>query len=82
MGDDMTKLLQQWNRWDIQRRRQCLSNITLSLLVMGLIAPITIGIMAAAFESPMIMALGFATGVSIELLMVNVYIWKEWIATL
>ena len=78
----MDKFVQQWKNWDFQCRRQFLSNLTLSLFVIGLAAPIIIGLMAAAFESPMVMALGAAVGVAIELIMVNVFIWKEWIVNL
>ena len=78
----MDKFIQQWNKWDIQRRRHFLSNLTLSLFAIGIAIPIIIGLIAAAVESPMIMALGAAAGLSTELLMINVYIWKDWIITL
>ena len=78
----MNIFIQQWNKWDIQRRKQFLSNLTLSLFLLGIMAPIIIGLIAAAVESPMIMAFAAVAGLSTELLMINVYIWKDWIATL
>ena len=78
----MDKFLQQWNEWDIQRRRYFLSNLTLSLFTIGIAVPIIIGLIAAALESPMLMTFGAAAGLSTELLMINAYIWKDWIATL
>ena len=78
----MDKLIHQWNDWDISKRRKFLSNMTLSLFVIGLAAPIIIGMIAASFGSSMLMGLGVAVGVSIELIMIIVHIWKEWFLTL
>ena len=78
----MDNNIQKWNKMDIQRRRQYLTNLRLSLFAIGIAIPIIIGLIAAAVESPMIMALGAAAGLSTELLMINVYIWKDWIITL
>ena len=75
----MDKFIQQWNKWDIQRREQFLSNIMLSLFVTGLVIPTISGMLSAALDAYQIIAFGSAIGLSLELLAINLFIWKSWI---
>ena len=78
----MDKFLLQWNKWDIQRRRQFLTNAMVSLFVTGMMIPIIFGVLAVVFDSYKITALGSVASLSIELMAINLYIWKKFIENL
>ena len=78
----MDKFLQQWNKWDIQRRRQFLTNVTVSLFVTGIMIPIIFEVLVVIFDSSKITAFGIAAGLSIELMAINLCIWKKFIENL
>ena len=78
----MNKFLKQWNRWDIQRRRQFLTNAIVSLFVTGIMIPIIFGVLAVVFDSYKVTAWGSAAGLSIECMAMNLLIWKKFIENL
>ena len=78
----MDKILQQWKMWDIQRRRQFLTNVMVSLFVTGIMVPIIFGVLAVVFDSYKITAWGSAAGLSIECMAINLLIWKKFIENL
>ena len=78
----MDKILQQWKMWDIPQRRQFLTNAMVSLFVTGMVVPIIFGVLAVVFDSYKITAWGSAASLSIELMAINLCIWKKFIENL